>query len=483
MKLNEERLVPFAPVMLAIFFGNFLAVLATSAVNLALPVFIDHFHSDLSTVQWVMTGFILASGTVAPMIGYLGDRIGYKRLYLLALTGFIMASILCALAWNIQVLIGFRFIQGIFTGVVMPTTMAILYQVISSKKLAHALSLWNLSSMLAPAIGPTLSGWMIQQFDWQTIFWINLPIGLLAIFVVWKLIPDYRLTSTKTLDVLSITAVSLGSISLLIAFSEAGNWGLMSWKTILLLFIGIGTIFWFFLREQQKKEPMLNLSVLKYAPFTYSLILNCVFNISLYAGIIFVPMYLQTILFASPLEAGLILLPASIAMAITMPVAGKLYDIVGPYRLIFCGILFIVIGTGALGFLSTNSSTWYVTIWMTVRNIGISLATMPATNVGMAVIPRHLSGHASAMSSWTRQLFASLTVSMFTLFLTLKSAQYMNKNGYPMIEEWLLKAQVIGMNGIFILSTISVLLALPFLFLLKQSDKKRSQIAKMAETL
>ncbi|EOO99147.1 hypothetical protein II1_05443 [Bacillus cereus MC118] len=158
MNKQKSTTGSFLPIIIAIFFGSFLSILNMSTINVAIPEIMRYFQTDLGSVQWTLTGFILATGIIAPITGYLGDRYSYKYLYFFSLLGFTLFSALCAFAWNISSLIGFRILQGVFCGLIMPTTMAIIYQVIAKEKQALAMSIWSISATLAPALGPTLSG-------------------------------------------------------------------------------------------------------------------------------------------------------------------------------------------------------------------------------------------------------------------------------------------------------------------------------------
>lgn len=147
------------------------------------------------TIQWVLTGFMLATGVIAPVVGYFGNRFSTKRLYMIALGGFVLCSILCALSWSEWSLIAFRVLQGAFSGIIMPTTMSIVYQAVPKERQATAISLWGLSAMLAPAVGPTLAGFIVHVGDWHWLFWLNVPIGVVALLAVARFIPYYRLTA------------------------------------------------------------------------------------------------------------------------------------------------------------------------------------------------------------------------------------------------------------------------------------------------
>jgi len=239
MENINKKEIEFWPVISSLFLGAFLTTLGTSTINLALTDLMKYFNTSLDLVKWTLTGFMLATGTIAPITSYLGEKISYKRLYLISLIGFTISSILCVFSWNIESLIGFRILQGTFTGLATPATMTIIYQVIPREKHASAISLWSLASMLAPAVGPTLSGWLIQTFSWKAIFLMNVPLGLIAILIVLRFTPFYKLNPPTGFDFLGFSTSMIASVLLLTAFSEGASWGWLSYKIISLITLGV----------------------------------------------------------------------------------------------------------------------------------------------------------------------------------------------------------------------------------------------------
>ena len=326
METIEKSKLNYGLLMVALVTGAFLTTLASSTINIALPYLMNHFNSNLDTLKWAMTGFMLATGIIAPITCYLGEKFSYKRTYLISIIGFTLCSLFCALSWNVQSLITFRILQGAFNGLAIPSTMSIIYQVIPRKKQAFSISLWSLSAMLAPAVGPTLSGWIIQYFNWKAIFIINIPIGIIAALLVIKAAPYYKLNPPESFDLFGFATCLISSILLLTAFSEAAQWGWTSYETILFLAVGIIILAIFIFRELTAKNPILNLSIFKYKGFTISVIVRSIVTMGLYAGSLLTPLFLQNAQHVTALDAGLILFPSSLAMAFCMIIVGKLYD-------------------------------------------------------------------------------------------------------------------------------------------------------------
>ncbi|MBN1037673.1 MFS transporter [Clostridium botulinum] len=485
MKFRQDKEIPFWSVMFAIFLGVFLGTFNMSAINIALPTFIQSFNSSLDSVKWILTGFMLATGAACPLAGYLGEKFSCKKLYLFALIGFTLSSILCSLSVNIFMLVTFRVIQGIFSGLIIPTTMTIIYQVISKEKHAFAVSLWSMASMLAPALGPTLSGWIVQYYSWKVIFMVNVPIGIIAIILVICFIPQYNLSKANSFDFIGFTAVIILSLSILIAFSEGTVWGWASIKTISLIIIGIISLAIFVHRELKIRYPALNIRVFKFRKYTISIIAISIVTMALYAGTLLTPLYLQNSQHLSTLDTGLILLPPSLTMALMMPIVGTLYNRIDPRILIMIGICFMALGSWKMSDLRYDTSHSYIVFWMTIRYIGISFSTMPITNSGMSIIPKALSGHASSINNWLRQVFSSLAIGIFSSLLVIRTEYHTkmldnSSSAYSLVKE---KAFTMGINDIYFISTIIVLIGLPLSFMLKKSISVKELKSKEVASL
>ncbi|MFC5649191.1 DHA2 family efflux MFS transporter permease subunit [Paenibacillus solisilvae] len=474
MTATEIKNVRFWPIMTAIFFGAFLSILGISMINIALPILITDFHSELSVVQWTLTGFMLSLGTIAPLTGYLGDRMGYKKVYLFAMVGFVIFSLLCGFAWNIESLITFRILQGLFTGLIVPATMTIIFQVIPKEKQPFAVSIWGLSAMLAPAFGPTISGWLIQQLSWKWLFFINVPIGVIAIlFIIW-MIPGYRISAAKSLDKLGLITVVLSSVSVLIALSQGRQWGWESFKTLGLFGFGALMLILFIVRELSTKHPLLDLRVFRNGRFSITLVANTIITISLYSGTLLVPLFLQNVQSISPMDTGLILLPASLIMAMAMPIAGKLYPRLGAKWMSIVGIILIVIGSYELTQLSTGVSHFYIIMWMTVRNLGVSFAAAATSTAGMEEIEPAMVGHASSVTNWVRNVGGSFAIALFTTLLASHTVTHMTeltKEGKDAETAIPMLSFTMSVNDVFLVATFIAVAAIPFTILIRKKAK------------
>ncbi|WP_438490938.1 MDR family MFS transporter [Paenibacillus sp. IHBB 3054] len=473
MEENHERRgkVPFWPIMIAIFFGNFVSVLSTTTINIAVPLLMNHFHTGLHTMQWMVTGFMLATGVTAPLAGYLGGRFSYKRLYLFALSGFTLFSLLCAVAGNPLMLIIFRMLQGSCSGLIMACTMTIIFQVIPIERRPFAVSLWSLSAMVAPAIGPTFSGWLLQYASWHWLFLINIPVGLVAIILTQLLIPYYRMNVPKSFDVPGLITVVTGSLALLTAFSQGSSWGWGSWRTLLLIAAGIVLLLLFVLRELRTEVPLLNLRVFQNRRFTAMLCIYSLVTVAMYAGTYLTPLFLQTVQGATTLKTGLILLPSSILLALLSPVVGKLYPKFGPVKLISAGIAFIFAGLFMLSRLHVDVSHNFILWAMVVRNLGIGLANVPSSTASMEEIPVEWSGHATSINNWVRNVLSSLAIAVFTSLLSSRSvihSKALVESGAASSDLITLLSFTMGVNDVFVVAAIIVLFGFPLMLLLRR---------------
>lgn len=415
-------------------------------------------------MQWALTGFMLATGLSAPLSGYLAERLGLRKLYVSLLAGLAVSSVLCAMAWNPASLILFRMLQGFFCGIIMPATMTIIYQAIQPERHALALSIWSIAAWMGPAVGPTIAGFILQYSTWHWLFLMNVPLALLSIVLILRLMPKGMTISTKVpLDISGLVLVLYCSFALLLVFSEVSNWGWLDWKTLLFLSSGILIAAVFIRTELRASNPLLNLSVFRHKRFTYSVVLNCAISASLFAGVYLVPLFMQTIQGISPLTTGLVLLPASAIMVLAMPMVGMLYHRVGVYWLAIFGLLVMIYSQWKLSRLTLDVSSEYIMLWMMIRNIGIAFTSVPITNAGMEEIPKKLYGHASAVNNWTRQVVSSLAIGLFTTLLAWRQSVH--------AETWAaessvdegggLTAMVEGVNDVFLVSGILILLCLP----------------------
>ncbi|UJF34186.1 DHA2 family efflux MFS transporter permease subunit [Paenibacillus hexagrammi] len=402
----------------AIILGTFVSVLNNSLLNVALPKLVNVFGSTTQDIQWVLTGYMLASAVVVPMSGYMADRFGAKRIFVLALTGFTLGSLLCGFAWSASSLIAFRIIQGIFGGFIGPICMTIVYSIVPRSKIGMALGLWGVAAMAAPAIGPTLSGYLIQYFTWRLLFFISVPVGIFAIVVSFLVLKEMPIKSNLKFDLPGCILSVLCFGSLLLALSKGQSEGWTSLYIISLLYIAFFSMCLLIWVELGKEQPLLDFSFFKNPTFTLSLIAGSLVMVGLYGGTFLTPLYLQNVQGQSPLQTGIIMLPQSLAMALMMPISGRLFDKIGVVPLALTGLALMSVTTFELHLLSQYTSNHWLDAIMTVRGLGIGMCMMPLTTVGMNAVARERVGRASSLSNVIRQVAGSLSIAVLTAIMT-----------------------------------------------------------------
>nr|WP_269448580.1 DHA2 family efflux MFS transporter permease subunit [Metabacillus kandeliae] len=460
---------------MAVFLGNFLAQLNSGTVNVALPSIMHDLNADINSVQWIITGFLLAIGTIAPLSGYLGSKAGYKRLYVLALVGLTISSALCCMAWNIESLITFRILQGMCSGLIQVSTMTIIYQSVEKEKQAMAISLWTVSIMVAPAIGPTVGGLITNYFGWKMLFLSNVPVGVAAVCCAAGFLPASAKGKSAALDKLGLLTVVIGNVSILMYFSKASSLGWFSAPAIGILVLGLFSISIFIKRELSAKQPLLYIRVLKYPKFAIGTMVSCLISVGLYSSVFLIPLFMEEAQGETSFTVGLVMLPGALIMIGVTILAGKLQAKIDPAWFVLGGALLIIAATWEFSHLTEESSAAFITIWMIVRYVGVGLATSPATSISMSVIPKEYVGHASAISNWLRQAIAALSIAVFSSILAVRTAAHMSElSAGKAGEELKQSAFLLASNDTFLVAAAALLFAVPLALVLRKKKTKHA---------
>jgi EmrB/QacA subfamily drug resistance transporter len=417
--------------LIVVIVGTFMAILDSSIVNIAIPKMMAVYGVSLSSIDWVLTAYMLTLGAVIPLTGYLGDTFGTKKVYMFALALFTIGSLFCGLAWNISSMIISRVIQGIGGGMIMPVGMSIIYEIFPLEERGLALGFWGIASMAAPAIGPTLSGYIIQYMDWRLIFTLNIPIGIIGVIFAGLILKTGSVEKGKKLDYFGIVTSIVGLVSLLYVLGEGSNIDWSEIKYPLFIIIGIFSLILFVVNELTIEEPLLDLRILKIFPFTLSILISSLVTMGLYGGTLLVPLFLQNIKGFSAMQTGMLMFPSAIATGIMMPISGKLFDKIGARPLVISGVTILSAVTYELSKITIDTSSNTIKWLLVLRGIGLGLAMMPSSTEGMNQVPKHLVGRASALSNTIRQVSGSLSVTIITTLLQNRQ----NLNYYRLVEQ------------------------------------------------
>ena len=428
-----QRTAPLIPTITMIAVTNFAAMMNTTSVTILLPVFMNEFHTDIILTQWVVTAYMLATCIIAPIVGYISDRISLKRTFFVALLGFAACNMLLGLANSIYMVIGMRTLQGVFGGMLMPITQAMIYQYFPREQQAQAVSIWATTNLLAPTLAPSIAGAISDVFSWRAIFYVTVPILLIVMLVASKLLPS-RPESEKpeqhAFDVSGLVLSTVGSLSLLMAFSNITVWGLTSAPVIGLTVVGLLTLATFFYIESKKAFPMLQVKVFRYEGYLSAVVLMCIGSIFINASNNVIPIFLQDIRGFSTTQAALMMLPAPLTIMFIVPLMGKYYDRIGPQKMLTAVVIVGIIACWANGMIGMESSVVFIVVALILRDMGAGTFNMPATNMGMQAVPREYATHAAAMTSWARQCVVSLAIGLVNTFQTARTKYYMSTGAY-----------------------------------------------------
>jgi EmrB/QacA subfamily drug resistance transporter len=411
--------------LVVLIIGMFMSVLDTSIVNVAIPTIQNEFGGTTDDVQWVVTGYTLMLGVIVPITAWLGDRVGLKQLYNLALLAFAAGSALCGLAWDLNSLVIFRIFQAIPGGVLPVITLSILLRIVPRERLGAAMGLYGLGIVFAPGVGPVLGGYLVQYVNWRLIFYINVPIGLLGAVAAALVLQRFPKVVGRRFDVLGFLTVGGGLFALLLATSEGESWGWGSYRVLGLLTYGVLSLALFVVIELEVADPLLDIRIFRYWPFTNSLLLIAVLMIVMYGVLFYIPQFLQLAQGWGAFDAGLTLLPQALVMAVLMPIAGRIYDRIGPRWPAAVGLTIVAAGTYLLHTVTLDTSREHVMWLMMVLGTGLGLAFMPIFTGGVAVIPLTRSNAASALNNVVQRVSGALGLAILTAILTIQQAQQM----------------------------------------------------------
>ncbi|UOF89250.1 DHA2 family efflux MFS transporter permease subunit [Fodinisporobacter ferrooxydans] len=395
-------------IMLVMVLGAFVAILNQTLLNVAIPQLMADFSVSADTVQWLSTAYMLTNGVLIPVTPFLIDRISTRKLFITAMVLFTVGSFICSLATNFSILLIGRIVQAFGAGVLMPLMMTVILVIYPPEVRGRAMGTIAIAMFFAPAVGPTLSGWIIEHWTWRILFYVGMPIAIADIVLAMTLMPNIMERKDRDLDVLGFITSTIGFGMLLYGFSEAGSKGWGDVAVVLPIIIGIIFIILFAVREVTADEPMMDLSVFKYSIFTIATLVSCVVNMALFGAMILVPIYLQNIRGFTPLESGLLLLPGAIIMAIMSPISGALFDRVGVRPLAVIGLIITALTTWNFSKLSMDTTYGHIMLLYTFRMFGMSFISMTIMTAGLNQLPRYLASHGTAAANTARQIAASL---------------------------------------------------------------------------
>lgn len=404
--------------------GMFIDILDTTIVNVALPDLGREFHASTASIEWIVIGYLLSLALWIPASGWFGDKFGTRRGFLFALAMFTFASALCGQANSLSELVAFRVLQGVGGGMLVPVGTAMLFRAFPPIERAKASTVLLLPTVLAPALGPVLGGYLVTDVSWRWIFYVNLPVGIVAFAIGFLFLREERAESAGRFDVRGFLFSGGGLALILFALSQGPEKG---WRSAEVLFTGLGGVGLFaalVLVETRIPEPMLTLRLYRERMFRNANIVLTLTYASFIGVIFLMPLFLQNLRGLTPFESGLTTFPQAIGVIVSSQIVGRLYHRVGPRRLIFFGMLGMAVATLQLAFVGLGTSLWTIRLIMFCRGLCASFSFVPLQASTYANVTPADTGRASALYSTQRQVAAALGVALLGTVLISRSTAH-----------------------------------------------------------
>ncbi len=405
-------------VLITLIFGIFMIILDSTIVNIAFPTLRMAYGASLANAQWVISVYVLALGITTPVSGFLGDRFDIKRVYLFGLALFTLGSFLCGLAPNLALLIVFRAIQGIGGGIAQPLGAAQLYRAFPPKEQGTAFGIFGIALVVAPALGPVLGGWLVGINLWRAIFFVNVPIGIVGVSLGTRFLVDYKTGRRPLFDPLGLLTAILGFGAVLYAASIAENYGWTGLVTILVLVLGMAVLVVHAIYELRvAREPMTNLRLFLNPTFLMASLVGYVATMALFGAEFLMPLYLQSFRGRTALEAGFILLGVAATSAFATPLAGRLFDRIGPRAIMVTGFIILCLNTWQLSLLKATTPIPFIVFLLALRGLAVGMTLQTSYVTALGSVPLDLLPRGSSLLNSTRFVIQAISVATLATIL------------------------------------------------------------------
>ncbi|HUL60151.1 MAG TPA: DHA2 family efflux MFS transporter permease subunit [Anaeromyxobacteraceae bacterium] len=415
-------------VTVSVTFGTLMGAIDASIVNVALPQIRGAVGATVQEITWITTGFVIATVIVMPLTAFLGRLFGQKRVYMASLALFVAGSALCGVAATLPQIVIFRAVQGFGAGALQPTEQAILRQTFPPKEQGMAMALFAMAVMVGPAIGPTLGGYIVDNYHWSWIFFINLPVGLLGLFMVWRFVhepDDIRIANQaaaahqrRNMDWAGIALMSVGLAALQFFLEEGQQNDWFQSRAIagcaLVAVLALVAFVW---RELTAPVPAVNLRMFKDPVFTSGTLVGAVMFAILMSSMFLLPLFMQELLGFTAMQSGLALMPRVLVMMAVTPLVGRLYSRVSPRLLVAVGIVLIAWGSFDLGRITLATGRAGIVNPIMLQGVGFSFLFVPLTTAALSNVPRARLADATGLNSLLRQVGASMGLAVFATLL------------------------------------------------------------------
>jgi EmrB/QacA subfamily drug resistance transporter len=467
--------------------GAIMVILDQTVVIVAIPTLERDFKATLADVQWIITAYTLALAAVIPLTGWLTDRYGTKRIFVISQILFVIGSVLCGLTWSNASLIGFRILQGLGGGLIMPVGMTILMSVTRPEERGRMMAVMGIPMLFGPVLGPTLGGLLVQDVSWRFIFFINLPIGLIGAFLSLTQLRESanRVPKKEPLDMIGLALITPAVLGLVYGLSQPSSYGWWSPETVLPLVAGIVLLVAFCLFELRTRYPLIDIRVFRDGAFAASMSLNFLIGLGLFGAIFLLPVFLQQIQGYGAFDAGLLLAFQGLGAAAGMPIAGILTDKIGARRVVPFGLTIITIATIWMTTLTPTTSGAAIAAMLALRGFGMGFSFMPSMSAAFVTLAPDRIARATSISNVVQRVASGLGIAIMATVLTNRisanlprlpqgagvpsSGDLASANLPPAVKTILLEQATKGFNETFWVGAGLVVIAFPMTLLLRRA--------------
>jgi EmrB/QacA subfamily drug resistance transporter len=407
-------------VVVALLVGGIAVIFDSTIVAVALHQLAHDLHAAIAVIQWVSTGYLLALGVTLPLVTWLQSRLGGKRLWMIALTVFLLGSVLCATAWNAESLIAFRVLQGVGGGAMMPLLTTMIMQAARGQNLGRLMATVALPTALGPILGPVIGGLILGAGDWRWLFLVNIPLCLAGLFLAWRMLPADQPTTRVRLDVVGLVLLSPALIALLWGLSNAAGDGGFTRVDVLVPLIGgavllVAFVLW---SVRRRATALVDLAVLRRRPTWSASALMLLSGASLYGAMLLLPLYFQELRGSDALGAGLLLIPQGVGSLLSRSLAGRMLDRVGGRIVALIGFVVVALSTVPFAFADAGTPIWILMAGLFLRGLGMGVVFIPLMAVAFIGLDHDEVPHASIVTRIAQQIGGSLGVALLAVILT-----------------------------------------------------------------
>jgi DHA2 family multidrug resistance protein len=404
-------------IAVAVMLGTFMEVLDTTVVNVSLPHIAGSLGATVDEATWVLTSYLVANAIILPMTGWLANRFGRKRILMLSIGGFTTASVLCGLAPNLPSLLLFRVVQGATGGGLQPLSQAIMLEAFPPEKRGKAMAFWGLGIVVAPMLGPVLGGWITDSYSWRWLFYINLPVGILGLLMSQTFVfdPAYIQRARGRVDYwgIGLLAIGMGALQIMLDKGQEEDWFSSHFIVVLAVIavVGLGV---FVVNELLRAHPIVNLRVFRIRTYATGVFLMTTLGFVLYGSTVLIPIFLQTLLGYSALNAGVAMLPRGLGSFIAMPIVGVLMSKIEPRKLLTGGLLIAAFSLWKLSHINLNAGYWNIFWPQFIQGISMGFIFVPLTTATHDPIPKQEMGNATSIFNVMRNIGGSIGIATVT---------------------------------------------------------------------